>query len=162
MAERLAAALHRGSPEHQGDPPVAQVVRLQPQRQGVIAWVGQALAARLLHAEKAWDHDAFFDYVDRWMTEDDTQHLEEIKKAKGWDYSMSWARQRQTWDPFVEAMWAKYRNNLPAKTRDEQEISKQHGFSPAWRGSPPRRAGAIRLGRLSIPPGAVQSGGVPQ
>ena len=30
-------------------------------------WVAQALALHLLHAEKAWDHDPFFDYVDRWM-----------------------------------------------------------------------------------------------
>ena len=78
-----------------------------------IAWVGQALAARILHAEKAWDHDAFFDYVDRWMTEDDSRQVEEIKRARGSDYSMSWARQGQAWDPFVDATWAKYRNNLP-------------------------------------------------
>lgn len=80
-----------------------------------VAWVGQALAARLLHAEKAWDHPAFFDYVDRWMTEDDTAHIEAIKNARGWDYSMPWARQRQAWDPFVEAMWARYRNSLPSE-----------------------------------------------
>ena len=36
-------------------------------------WVGEALAARIMHAEKYWDHDAFFSYVDRWMTEDDTE-----------------------------------------------------------------------------------------
>ena len=35
------------------------------------AWVAQALALRLMHAEKAWNHDAFFDYVDRWMFEND-------------------------------------------------------------------------------------------
>ena len=74
-----------------------------------ICWVGQALALRILHAEKIWDHDAFFDYVDRWMTEDDTKAIEEIKNARGWDYSASWARQRQCWDPFVEDMWKKYR-----------------------------------------------------
>jgi hypothetical protein len=79
-----------------------------------LAWVAQALALRLLHAEKAWGHDAFFVYVDRWMTEDDTQHVAEIKKAKGWDYSKSWQRQRQCWDPFVEDMWRRYRNHLPA------------------------------------------------
>ena len=75
--------------------------------------MGQALAARLLHAEKLWNHDAFFDYVDRWMTEDDTRHVEEIKKATGWDFSQDWARQGQAWDEFVNDMWAKYRNNLP-------------------------------------------------
>jgi hypothetical protein len=30
-------------------------------------WVGTALAARLMGAQAAWGHDAFFDYVDRWM-----------------------------------------------------------------------------------------------
>jgi len=74
-----------------------------------VAWVGQALAARLLHAQEAWDHDAFFDYVDRWMTEDDSQHIKEIKKSRGRDYSAGWARQRQAWDPFVNEMWARYR-----------------------------------------------------
>jgi hypothetical protein len=74
-----------------------------------IAWVGQALAARLMKADKVWAHDAFFDYVDRWMTEDDTQAIQEIKKARGWDYSAKWARQGQAWDPFVNNMWARYR-----------------------------------------------------
>ena len=74
-----------------------------------IAWVGQALAARLMKAEKIWAHDAFLDYVDRWMTEDDTQAIQEIKKARGWDYSAKWARQGQAWDPFVENIWKKYR-----------------------------------------------------
>jgi len=82
-----------------------------------LAWVGQALALRILHAEKAWNHDAFGDYVDRWMTEDDTQHIEAIKKARGKDYSASWSRQRQAWDPFVDDLWAKYRNNLPPEKR---------------------------------------------
>jgi len=46
-------------------------------------WVGQALALRLLGAEKLWNHDAFFDYVDRWMTEpDDAQHRQEIMKHR--------------------------------------------------------------------------------
>ena len=36
-----------------------------------VGWVAQALALRLMKAEKAWGHDAFFDYVDRWMYEDD-------------------------------------------------------------------------------------------
>lgn len=82
-----------------------------------VAWVGEALAVRILHAEKAWDHDAFFDYVDRWMTEDDTKAIAEIKRARGQDYSADWARQRQTWDPFVQAMWTKYRDHLPPAAR---------------------------------------------
>jgi hypothetical protein len=78
-----------------------------------IAWIGQALAIRIMHAEKLWDHDAFFDYADRWMTEDDTEHVAEIKAVTNTDYSAPYQRQKRTWDPFVNAMWAKYRNNLP-------------------------------------------------
>jgi hypothetical protein len=62
-----------------------------------------------MKAEKIWGHDAFFDYVDRWMAEDDTQAVEIIKKTRGWDYSAKWARQGQAWDPFVNNMWKKYR-----------------------------------------------------
>jgi hypothetical protein len=75
-------------------------------------WVGEALAARILHAEKFWDHDAFFAYVDRWMTEDDSKLIKIIKDARGKDYSVNWARQGSTWDPFVTDMWRKYRNHL--------------------------------------------------
>ncbi len=84
-------------------------------------WVGEALAARIMHAEKNWGHDAFFSYVDRWMTEDDTESLKIIKEqtkfppypATGLDCgSADWARQKQAWDPFIEEMWKNYRNNI--------------------------------------------------
>jgi len=74
-----------------------------------ISWVGQALAARIMNAEKLWAHDPFFDYVDRWMTEDDSRAIQEIKNSRGWDYSADWSRQRQAWDPFVTSMWNAYR-----------------------------------------------------
>jgi len=77
------------------------------------AWVGQALAARIMHAEARWNHDAFFDYVDRWMEEDDAQDIKIIKESTGKDFSASYLRQRQAWDPFVREMWAKYRHNVP-------------------------------------------------
>ena len=64
------------------------------------AWVAQALAARIMHAEKIWNHPAFFDYVDRWMEEDDSEDIKKIKQATGQDYSASWLRQGQAWDPF--------------------------------------------------------------
>jgi hypothetical protein len=48
-----------------------------------------------------------------------------IKQARGRDYSASWARQRQTWDPFVQDMWDAYRSSLrepgsgaPARARE--------------------------------------------
>ena len=40
----------------------------------------QALAMRILKLEKQWNHDAFFDYVDRWMYEDDKPFRTEIAK----------------------------------------------------------------------------------
>src|SRR5574340_742712 len=77
-----------------------------------LAWVGEALAIRLLDAQRIWDHDAFFDYVDRWMTEDDTAAIAEIKAQTCADFSADYARQGQAWDPFVNEMWAAYRGLL--------------------------------------------------
>ncbi|MGD1000249.1 MAG: hypothetical protein ABSA67_06065 [Candidatus Brocadiia bacterium] len=74
-----------------------------------VAWVAQALALHLLHAEKAWDHDAFFDYVDRWMFEKDSANIKTLKATIGVDYDKSWCRQGECWDDFVNEMWAKYR-----------------------------------------------------
>ena len=77
------------------------------------AWVAEALAARILHVENLWNHDAFFAYCDRWMTEDDSEFIKIIKQDRGADYSQDWARQGTAWDPFVADLWKKYRNNLP-------------------------------------------------
>jgi hypothetical protein len=79
------------------------------------SWVGQALAMRLLHAERAWNHDAFFDYVDRWMTEDDSEAGKAIMKywpEVGLNDKADWNRQGYTWEPFVKTMWTLYRKRL--------------------------------------------------
>jgi hypothetical protein len=81
-----------------------------------VGWVAQALTMRLMKAESAWGHDAFFDYNDRWMFEDDSTFVKTIKEATGNDHDKEWARQGQTWEPFVNEMWAKYRPTLPAPT----------------------------------------------
>ena len=81
-----------------------------------VGWVAEALALRLMHAEKTWDHDPFFDYVDRWMYEDDTKFIAAIKAATGQDHSQDWDRQGQTWDAFVNEMWASHRTELAAPT----------------------------------------------
>jgi hypothetical protein len=78
-----------------------------------IAWIGEGLAARIMHAEQLWKHDPFFEYVDRWMNENDAAAVATIKSATGLDYSADWERQGQAWDAFVEDMWSAYRNNLP-------------------------------------------------
>ncbi len=81
-----------------------------------VGWVAQALALRLIRAEGAWGHDAFFDYVDRWMYEDDAAFVKTIKEATGNDHDKSWARQGQAWDAYVNEMWAKHRPTLDAPT----------------------------------------------
>jgi hypothetical protein len=100
-------------PEHEHLPP-SEWPKMQPEGYRrcctALAWVGTALSGRMMHAEAAWDHQAFFDYVDRWMTEDDTQELADIEKHWGTAPSI---RQGETWSKFVDQMWAKYRNDLP-------------------------------------------------
>jgi hypothetical protein len=81
-----------------------------------IGWVAQALALRLMRAEKSWNHNAFFDYVDRWMYEDDAVFVKIIKEATSRDHDKEWARQGQAWDAFVNEMWAKHRPTLQAPT----------------------------------------------
>jgi hypothetical protein len=82
------------------------------------SWVGEALATHLLGAERLWNHPAFFDYVDRWMTEDDTQAVAQIKAQTGVAYTEDWERQGQTrfWlqgqfpqYTFIDDMWKAYR-----------------------------------------------------
>ena len=82
------------------------------------SWVGEALAIRLLRGERFWNHPAFFDYVDRWMNEDDSQAMAQIKAQTGSDYSAAWNRQGQTrfWlqgqfsqYTFIDDMWKAYR-----------------------------------------------------
>jgi hypothetical protein len=74
------------------------------------AYLGTALAARLLKGIKIWDHDAFFDYCDRWMDDDP------YKANRGTQPKPVW--ETTTWEPFVNAMWVAYR-----KTAPEQEMA---------------------------------------
>jgi len=78
-----------------------------------IAWIGEGLAARIMHAETLWNHDPFFEYVDRWMTENDAPNVATIKSSTGLDYSADWQSEGQAWDTFVDEMWIGYRTNLP-------------------------------------------------
>ena len=83
------------------------------------SWVGEALAIHILHAENVWNYPAFFDYVDRWMNEGDTQAVAEIKAQSGFDYGADWDRQGQTrlfleaefpQYTFIDDMWRAYRS----------------------------------------------------
>ena len=82
------------------------------------SWVGEALAIHLLGAERLWNHPAFFDYVDRWMTEDDTQAVAQINEQTGVAYTEGWQRQGETryglqgqipQYTFIDDMWKAYR-----------------------------------------------------
>jgi len=84
-----------------------------------VSWVGEALAIRILGARGVWNYPPFFDYVDRWMTEDDAQAVADILSQTGFDYSADWERQGQTeyWlqgefpeYSFVDDMWHAYRS----------------------------------------------------
>ena len=66
-------------------------------------WIGQALAARLLGAKDDWNHDAYFDYVDRWVAEAENGTVDRAtKQPTGYDPFFGAG-------PFVRAMWEKHR-----------------------------------------------------
>jgi len=121
-----------------------------------LSWVGEALSARILNATKIWNHDAFFDYVDRWMTENDSAAVIAIKQAKGWDYSADWLRQRQCWDSFVENMWTAYRSkySLPIKTQPAGNWKKKSSINNS-----PNRPTSQKDARVySITGGSITAG----
>jgi hypothetical protein len=75
------------------------------------SYPGQALAALLMKAKAVWNHDVYFDYVDRWMRNDANLLCYSRKEAQ-------WAHVQpggigvpmgQSYDPFVNAMWRAYR-----------------------------------------------------
>jgi hypothetical protein len=65
-------------------------------------WPGEALAARLLGAKAYWDHDAFFDYVDRWVKEQNNG-LVDLKTKKPTSY-------KPFATDFARGMWQAYRD----------------------------------------------------
>jgi hypothetical protein len=73
-----------------------------------VSWVGMALTARYMKAIKTWDHDAFFDYVDRWMREDDPYASQRGERGRP-------RGETTTFDPFVTAMWKAHRKNAPVQ-----------------------------------------------
>lgn len=76
-----------------------------------VGWVGTALVARHMEAIKLWNHDAYFDYVDRWMREDDPYAKARGKRPRP-------DKETTTFDPFVTAMWRAHRSKAP-----EQEMA---------------------------------------
>jgi hypothetical protein len=86
-------------------------------------WVGTVMAARLMRAEGYWTEgsdDAFFAYMDRWMTEN---HVEQIKvlcesvkgfRSRVYDNIIASGNMGiSLTSPFMKEMWDRYRHTLP-------------------------------------------------
>ena len=70
-----------------------------------------------MNGEDIGNYPAFFDDLNHWMTEDDTQAGAAIKAQSGFDHSVSWQRQRRTVErldgevsqsSFIDDMWHAY------------------------------------------------------
>jgi hypothetical protein len=72
------------------------------------AWIGTALAVQLMEAKRLWQHEAYFDYCDRWMSLTDAYAAQRGRFRRPGD-------EGRTFDPFVDAMWAAYRPTVPAQ-----------------------------------------------
>ena len=101
-------------------------------------WVAEGLAGRLLGLEGKWDHDSFFDYVDRWMTEDDANCCKEIIPfvSRGMaiglrDPNWNWVHEGYAGEDWVKAAWEKHRSASKAPTDGWR---KDHGEQAAMLG----------------------------
>ncbi|HSI87017.1 MAG: hypothetical protein ACAI35_14915 [Candidatus Methylacidiphilales bacterium] len=72
------------------------------------SWPGTALAVLLMKAKGAWNHDAFFDYCDRWMRPGSPT----MEQRGGVPRN---PKEGMAMDPFVDAMWKAYRDKVPAQ-----------------------------------------------
>ncbi len=70
------------------------------------AWIGTDLAVLLMKAKKTWNHDAYFDYCDRWMSQTDPY------AGKRGSFKR-FSNEGKTYDPFVDSMWTAYRQTVP-------------------------------------------------
>lgn len=87
------------------------------------AWIGTALMARHMKAIKLWGHDAYFDYIERWMRPDDP-----YKSARG-KHPRPEQETTAYFDPFVTEMWKAHRKDAPV-----QEMSGNDKMF-IWKGS---------------------------
>jgi hypothetical protein len=89
------------------------------------AWIGATIAAKLMKLEKYWDHDAYFDYEDRWMTEDETKALDLMASLGPKHVQPEWTHEGQVEEKFHEEMWKKYRPTVqpsPTAWRDRKPL----------------------------------------
>lgn len=76
-------------------------------RSNSYTWPGVALAARIMGAVDFWNHPAFFEYVDRWMTEPDAENRRQLESLWKKDLLISGGG---CGSDFVRRMWETYRS----------------------------------------------------
>jgi hypothetical protein len=68
-----------------------------------------------MKAKRLWQHDAYFDYCDRWMNSIDPYADQRGKFRRPRD-------EGGTFDPFVDAMWAAYRSTVPKQEGSSRNL----------------------------------------
>jgi len=76
---------------------------------------GTALAVQMMKARALWNHDAFFDYYDRWMATDDPYADRRAGKPRP-------KQEGKSIDPFVDAMWAAHRSSVPDQPSGKENL----------------------------------------
>ena len=76
------------------------------------SWGGEALAALLMKARAIWNHDAFFDYVDRTMGPNPVMALP----------TFFWPGSPQQADLFVTDMYKAYRKSVPVQPEGKDNL----------------------------------------
>ncbi len=96
------------------------------------AWPGQTLAALLMGAKAAWNHNAYFDNVDDWMREEDLY-------AAGRGGIARPSTETTAQDAFVTDMWRLYRDDVPEQPDGDLErkwIPTGGGTNGSWTPNP--------------------------
>jgi len=86
-----------------------------------LSWIGEGLGALLLGAKQNWNHDQFFDYCDRWMTDDPAPYA-----AQGISHTGFYGH---AFDAFVDNMYDTYRNTVPAQPGATNNMK---WVAPSW------------------------------
>jgi len=89
---------------------------------------GTALAVQWMNAKELWNHDAFFDYYDRWMGPIDPYANQRGKFPRP-------KEEGKSLDPFVDAMWTAYRSKAPHQSGATQ--------NEKWQWNPGGRSGTF-------------------
>jgi PKD repeat protein len=111
----------------------------------LVSWSlpGQALSALLLGLKPYWNHPAYFDYVDRWMNEDDAASRQALASAAltyGWnsiDQEADWTdpeiyrpHGRLCISNFAEAMYRRYRGYASGDPQASFTVTPRRGRAP--------------------------------